>query len=218
MKGVRPDWFPHWENQYVALVGGGASVKRSDVDHVRGKLRCVVINESHQLAPWADALYSCDEKWWKLRFPKQFNGLKITVDQIAPRLFPELKQLKLRPKPNQHGKYCEWLLMDEWGEVGSGQSGGFQALNWLAQLQVKGIALLGFDACIIDHKIHWHGTHPVELNNPDQSTFVGWKRWLEHAAPQLEKLGIEVINCSMFSAVGMFKRIELKATLARWGL
>ena len=216
MRGVRPDWFPHWENQYVALIGGGASIKRSEIELLRNRLRVVVINESWQLAPWADALYSCDEKWWKLRNPKDFKGLKVTCDEIAPRLIPELKKLKLRPQTP--GKYVQYLLMDEWGEVGTGQSGGFQALNWIAQLQVKGIALLGFDACIIDHKIHWHGSHPVELNNPDQSTFVGWKRWLEHAAPQLEKLGIEVINCSMWSAVGMFKRIELKATLARWNL
>jgi len=218
LKGTRPDWFPDWAGQYAAIVGGGASIKRSEVDALKGKVRVVVINESWQLAPWADALYSCDEKWWKLRFPKDFPGLKVTVDEIAPRHFPVLKKLKLRPLPNQPGKYCQWLLMDEWGEVGSGQSGGFQALNWLAQLQVKGIALLGFDACIIDHKIHWHGSHGVELNNPGQSTFVGWKRWLENAAPRLHELGIEVINCSMWSAVSGFQRIELKATLARWGL
>ena len=218
MKGTRPSWFPDWQNQYVALIGGGGSVKRSDVDLLHGKLRVVVINESWQLAPWADALYSCDEKWWRLRNPKDFKGLKVTVDEVAPRLFPELKKLKLRPLPNAPGKYCQWLLMDEWGEVGSGQSGGFQALNWLAQLGVKGIALLGFDACIINDKIHWHGQHGVELNNPDHSTFVGWKRWLENAAPKLADLGIEVINCSMLSAVGGFQRIEVAATLARWKL
>lgn len=216
MKGTRPDWFPDWTGHYVAVIGGGNSVKRSEVDSLRDRLRVVVINESWQLAPWADALYSCDEKWWKLRYPKTFTGLKITCDEVAPKIFPELKKIKLRA--SSPGKYVQYLLMDEWGEVGSGQSGGFQVINWLAQLQVKGIALLGFDACIINNKVHWHGSHPVELNNPDQSTFVGWKRWLEHAAPKLQDHGIEVINCSMFSAIGCFPRIELAATLQRWKL
>lgn len=219
MKGTRPDWFPDWAGQYAAIIGGGNSIKRSEVDLLKDKLHVVVINESWQLAPWADVLYSCDEKWWRLRNGAMaFKGLKVTQDEIAPRLFKDLKKIKLRPMPNAPGKYVQHFLMDEWGEVGSGQAGGFQALNWVAQLGVKGIALLGFDACIINNKIHWHGNHGVELSNPDQSTFAGWKTWLQNAAPKLRDLGIDVVNCSMFSAVAGFPRIEVAATLARWKL
>jgi hypothetical protein len=217
MKGERPAWFPDWTGQYVAVIGGGPSVKRSDVDLLQGRLRVVVINESWQLAPWADALYSCDEKWWRLRNGcPQFKGLKITQDAIAAKLFPDLKKIRLRQ--STPGQYVRHLLMDEFGEVGSGQAGGFQAINWLAQLAVKGIALIGFDACEVDGKIHWHGRHGVELNNPDQSTFVGWKTWLENAAPKLAALDIDVVNCSMVSAVGCFSRYSVAATLERWQL
>ena len=218
MKGERPDWFPNWEGQYVAVIGGGASIKRSEVDSLKGKLRVVTINESWQLAPWADVLYSCDARWWRLRRNewKNFPGLKITQDEIAVREFPELKKIKLRAA--EPGKYVRYFLMDEWGEVGTGQGSGFQVVNWLAQLKPKGIALLGFDGCIIDNKVHWHGMHPIELTNPDNSCFIAWKRWLENAAPQLNALGIEVVNCSMLSTIGCFLRIEVAATLARWKL
>lgn len=218
MKGERPAWYPDWQGQYVAVIGGGASIKRSDVDLLRGRLRVVTINESHQLAPWADALYSCDGKWWKLRRAEwqKFPGMKITADDVAVKEFSELR--KLRFKPTEPGNYVRHLLLDEWGEIGTGQGSGFQVINWLAQLTVKGIALLGFDGCIVDNKVHWHGSHPMELNNPDNSTFVAWKRWLENAAPKLSDLGIEVINCSMKSTVGCFLRIEPAATLERWKL
>lgn len=218
MKGERPSWFPNWDGQYVAVIGGGASIKRSEVDSLKGRLRVVTINESWQLAPWADALYSCDGKWWNLRKNEwtKFPGMKVTADDVAPKTFPELRQLRFRP--TEPGKYVRHLLMDNYGEIGTGQGSGFQTINWLAQLSVKGIAMIGFDGCIIDNKIHWHGSHPGELNNPDQSTFIGWKRWLENAAPTLRSLGIDVVNCSMLSTVGCFPRVEVAATLARWRL
>jgi len=218
VKGERPDWFPDWQGRYVAIVAGGPSIKRSEVDSLRGRLPVVVINESYQLAPWADALYSCDHKWWELRYPllKDFAGLKITPDNVAAKMFPELKRLRF--KEDKPGNVIRYLLMDEWGEIGSGQNSGFQVINWLAQLPVKGMMLLGFDFCYINDKVHWHGRHADRLNNPLPHTFVGWKIWIENAAPKLKELGIEMINCSMFSAIGCFQRVEVAATLERWKL
>lgn len=216
MKGTRPDWFPDWAGQYVAIVGGGASVKPEDVDLLKDRLRVVVINESHRLAPWADVLYSCDHMWWEWRQNawKDFAGLKVTQDPNAVAQFPQLKKINLR---RQHDP-VKHFLMDEWGEIGSGQGSGFQVVNWLAQLAVKGMALLGYDGCTIDSKLHWHGRHEGRLNNPNQSTFVGWKQWMENAAPKLRELNIEMVNCSMVSTIGCFPRHSVEDMLKRWNL
>jgi hypothetical protein len=216
LKGTRPDWFPDWAEQYVAIIGGGPSVKRSDVGMLKDRIKTVVINESHQLAPWADVLYSCDHLWWAMRHNavKDFKGLKVTQDPQAVMQFPELKKINLR---NQHNP-VKYFLMDEWGEVGSGQGSGFQVVNWLAQLAVRGMALLGFDGCMIDNKIHWHGRHEGRLNNPNQSTFLGWKQWMENAAPKLRELNIEMVNCSMVSTIGCFPRHSVEDMLKRWNL
>src|SRR5262245_11257470 len=218
MKGERPDWFPDWQGRYVAVVAGGPSIKRSEIDLLKGRLPVVVINESFQLAPWADALYSCDHNWWAKRHHAVtgFAGLKITPDSHAAQTFGDLKRLKFRDE--RPGNPIKYLLMDEWGEVGTGQNSGFQVINWLAQLAVKGIMLLGFDFCAINDKLHWHGRHADRLNNPTQAMFVAWKIWMENAAPKLRALGIEVINTSMFSAISCFPRVEVAATLARWKL
>ena len=218
MKGTRPDWFPDWAGQYVAIIGGGPSIKRSDVDMLRDRLRVVVINESFQLAPWADVLYSCDNNWWQIRHValNKFNGLKVTQDDVAAQMFPDLKKIKLRP--DGPGTYKKYFLMDEWGEVGSGQGSGFQVVNWMAQLAVKGMALLGFDGCTINDQMHWHGRHQGRLNNPNQSTFLAWKMWMENAAPKLRELSIDMVNCSMVSTIGCFPRFTVAATLERWKL
>lgn len=218
MKGVRPDWWPDWQDRYVAVVGGGASVKRDEVDMLQGRLPVVVINESYQLAPWADVLYSCDHHWWRLRnsLLKNFAGLKVTQDPVAVREFPELKKLNLRE--SRPGEVVDYFLMDEYGEIGSGRSSGFQVINWLAQMSVRGMALLGYDACNVKDRIHWHGRHPDQLNNPTNDTFIKWKLWLENAAPKLRELDIEVVNCSMQSAIGYFPRHSVEDALTRWKL
>src|SRR5262245_45630751 len=218
LKGTRPDWFPDWAGQYVAIIGGGPSVKREDVNSLKDRIRTVAINESHQLAPWADVLYSCDRLWWEMRHAavKDFKGLKVTQDPQAAMSWPELKRIRLRD--SRPGQYIQHLLLDEWGVVGSGQGSGFQVVNWMAQLSVKGMALLGFDGCMIDNRLHWHGRHEGRLNNPNQSTFLGWKQWMENAAPKLRELGIDMINCSMVSTIGCFPRLSVADTLARWKL
>lgn len=218
LKGTRPAWYPDWAGQYVAVVGGGPSVKRAEIALLKDRLRVVVINESHQLAPWADALYSCDHLWWQIRHHavRDFKGLKITQDDQAAKDYPELKKINLRA--DRPGSYVRHFLIDEWGVVGSGQGSGFQVVNWLAQLAVKGIALIGFDGCTIDNKLHWHGRHEGRLNNPNNSTFLAWKGWMENAAPRLRELDIEVVNCSMVSTIGCFPRHSVEEILTRWKL
>jgi hypothetical protein len=217
MKGERPAWWPDWAGQYVAIIGGGPSLKRSEVDMLKGRIRTVAINEAYQLLS-PDVLYSCDFKWWQLRYNnvKNMQCLKVTQDVQAAGHFQGLQRIRLRSGAN--GNYCMPFLMDEWGEVGSGQGSGFQVVNWMAQMAVKGMALLGFDGCEVNGQIHWHGRHGEGLNNPNNSTFIGWKNWMENAAPKLQELNIDMVNCSAISAIGCFPKITVEDTLRRWNL
>lgn len=220
--GDKPDWFPDWQGQYAAIIGGGNSIKRSEIELLRNRLKVVVINEGCKLAPWADVLYSCDADWWRInRGRTEFTGLRITQDAVAVKEFTNLRKIDLREK--KPGEYVEYLLMDRYGEVGSGQCSGFQALNLIAQWGVRGVALLGFDACRVENKIHWHpdyGTtvRNTPMRNPDNSVFIAWKRWMEAAAQPLAALGIEVVNCSMVSTIGCFPRFSVAEILTRWKL
>ena len=52
---------PEWTGETAFLLGGGPSLKGFNAECLRGR-RVIAINNSWELAPWADVLYFCDEK------------------------------------------------------------------------------------------------------------------------------------------------------------
>lgn len=95
MPVVHLEKWPKWHGETVALLGGGPSltleqVARVERAHTEGRCRCIAINRSYALAPWADILYAGDRRWWGwhqeaqeidgLRYPRatEFAGLKLT--------------------------------------------------------------------------------------------------------------------------------------------
>src|SRR5215467_2175986 len=144
MNGNRPDWFPYWAGECVAIVGAGPSVTKDDVDKLRDRIHVIAINTSYKLCPWADILYSCDVDWWKLnKEALKFSGLKITQNDEAMKLFPELKKITIRRRNQQ--EIVHDFLMDTTGEIGGGGNGGFQMMNLSAQFGATAMLLVGFD-------------------------------------------------------------------------
>lgn len=56
-----------WKGETVVILGGGGSLTREQVDHVRGKrVRIVAVNKAYQLAPDADMLWGTDcGRFWQ---------------------------------------------------------------------------------------------------------------------------------------------------------
>jgi len=219
MNGNRPDWFPDWTGECVAIVGAGPSVKREDVAKLQDRIHVVAINKSYELCRWADILYSCDDGWWNLaQGAKDFSGLKITQDAGLLPSFPDIKRIQIRGAKNHH--CCHDFLMEKWGEIGGGGNGGYQMLNFSAQLGATGIMLIGFDFCAHNLHMHphWHGRHPLPLHNPVQVNFDKWRTTMENAAPTIAKLGIDVVNCSQISVLNCFPKMSVDDALKRWSL
>lgn len=228
--GVRPEWFPNWVGECAAVVAGGPSVTREHVGALKDRIHVVAINTSYELCPWADALYACDHNWWNLMAHKvskkqapEFKGLKVTQDKEACKSFPELKKLELRRLAKGNiDPICNELLMERYGEIGGGGNSGFQVVNWLVQVGISAIALIGFDFKDFDGKIHWHGRHPDSgpfvLPNPSASNFTKWTNTMTAAAPRLHAFGVDVVNCSERSALECFPKMSVEKALERWGL
>lgn len=214
MNGNRPDWFPDWNGECVAIIASGPSVVQADVDMLKDRIHVVAVNTSYELCRWADVLYACDHTWWDVkRGAKDFPGLKISQDERAIANYPDIKKISLRK--DRHNVSNE-MWFERYGEVGGGGNSGFQVLNLVAQMGATGIALLGFDMKVINGKIHFYGRHPH--NNPDEFAFVRWTKWMTLAAPKLSERGIEVINCSAQSSLQCFKRMTVLEMLGRFGL
>lgn len=106
--------------------------------------------------------------------------------------------------------------MEETGKVGAGGNSGFQALNLAVQWGAKCIILIGFD--MTDQSgVHWYGRNNwPRANNPDHNNFKRWIDAFTKAAPQLERMGVDVVNASPNSALKCFKHRSIAEALSDW--
>jgi hypothetical protein len=205
-------WWRDWRGECVAILGAGPSAKRADIGALQNRIHVIAVNESYRLAPWADAVYSCDLAWWKLHNGlADFAGLKLSHDAIACRTYPGLHRIWIE---NVAG---DELLLDRPTYVGAGGNSGFQAMNLAIQFGATGIALVGID-CNLEHGEHWHGRHPYHMNNPAPSNVKRWHKAFDGVAASLRKMEIDVVNCSPISALSNYPKMTVPEALARWQL
>lgn len=180
----------------MVVAASGPSLQKSDLEYIRNKARLITINTSYRLAPWADALYACDDAWWRTERP-EFRGHRFTQDKKAADVavyIPSVDKLGLSLVPD-----C----------IHQGANSGYQALNLAVLLGAKRIILLGFDMS----GGHWHGRHPSPLNNPSESNFGRWRKNFETTLTDLDRAGVSVINASRESALDCFPRQSLESVI-----
>ena len=190
-----------WPDSTIVCIGGGPSLTQEDVEAVRGRVDAVIaINDAYRLAPWADVLYACDERWWTWhKGVKSFAGLKYSLQKSSLKwrgvqVLQNTGPIGLERKPNG---------------LKTGKNSGYQAMNLAFHLGAKRILLLGYDMQVAIGKSHWFGSHPGGGPPPVQS-FRGMFRQI---VGPLEKEGVSVVNCSRETALDCFTRLPLTQAL-----
>jgi len=203
LPSVLPSWWPNWADQTVVIVGSGPSATDEPLDRYRDDAKFILVNNSYKLAPWGDVVYGCDVRWWDYHGGcSNFTGLKLSQDD----------DVKMRPSWGVH-RVCadhssDRIEMQRPGYIGWGGNSGFQALNLAAQFCFSKICLVGFNMTY-DHGEHWHNPHPWEL--PAKVANVArHRRAVDNAALTLEKLGIDVVNCTRNSALKNYRLSTLE--------
>ena len=186
--------------QTIAILAGGPSLSQQQADQVK-HLVTIAINDSYQLAPWADYHYFCDKKWWEWHKDradyKIFQGVRITQDVIDE---PGVIRVAGAHKPG---------VSESPEVIHYGSNSGFQALNLAYLMGAAKIILLGYDMKIAKSgKAHWFGDHPDKV----RSNYAGWWSNFSIAADQL-KGKVEVINCSPDTALTCFPKVSLDEVL-----
>lgn len=205
---MKPAWFPDWSQSICAVIGGGESVRRDEVEALRGHAKVIAVNRSHELAPWADVLYAADRAFWDVfAGVRQFKGLKVTPNHDAAVHF-RLREIELV----ELNAPLEDSLSLKPGTLARGGHSGHQAINLAVQFGSLRIMLLGFDF----FGEHWHGRHEFPLRNPKQTKLDEWRRTMDTLAPTLAALGIEVVNCSQISKLTAYPKMTAMEALARW--
>lgn len=203
---MAPEWFQDWSGERCAIVASGASATPQDVAKLRARCRVVVVNNSYELAPWADVLYAADRQWWAAN-PKarDFARLKVTSSQ------PVATDVKFVPVMPLSDRGIHVLQYGRTGVIGRGGS-GFQALNIALQFGAIGALLVGFDF----RGKHWHEDHRPPLHNPPPQRLAMWASRLDSQAEGLAAHGVSVINASLGSALQAFEKKPIDDVLRDW--
>lgn len=152
-------------------------------ERVRGKQVCA-INNSYELAPWADVLVANDESWWR-RHPQahELAGKKFSANRI--------KGVE-RVSPNSFGAQS---------------NSGVLAMDVVRNLGATSIVLLGFDM----HGTHFFGPYTNGCGNTEPRRrrvhFIQYRIWAKR------NKSIEVLNCTEGSALDCFPMGSLDEVL-----
>lgn len=93
----------------------------------------------------------------------------------------------------------------------TGRNSGAAAVNLAVHFGVSRIVLLGYDMGHEGGPSHFFGEHPERLRA--QSPYPSFiEKFREMAAP-LKAAGVEVVNCSVSSALECFRRAPLREVL-----
>lgn len=183
-------------------LASGPSMRADDVEAIRGRGKVIAVNNTVQLAPWADVLYSCDRAWW-LAYADQIKGFAGWRVALAQDGLPS-------DVDGFPWSYASGLGLDR---LHTGNNSGYQAINLAFLMGAKKIVLLGYD---MQHPgKHWHPPHPAPLGNFCRGMPELCIPKFTALADDLRAQGIEVINASRETALTCFKRLTLAETLAQ---
>ena len=194
-----------WPGETVVVIATGPSLTAEDVDYCRGKARVIAINDAIRLAPWADALYATDAKWWNWhRGVPDYTGPKWSMNHSqwgrTRALYTDVQLLR------NTGHAC--LEHDPTG-LRNGRNSGFAAINLAVHYGAGRIILLGYDMQKRGGKSHFFGEHPQKSSSP----YPQFRAAFETLVKPLAKMRIPIVNCSRNSVLICFPKAELRDTL-----
>lgn len=221
-----------WEGETVVCIGGGPSLTEQQVAVVaaaRSAERCkvIVINDAYLLAPWADIVYFADHRWWEWHTrgtPKSWPWAQFTLEQVK-KAFADFNGQKVTihgtgqmvkdPKIFMLRNHSEKTmdrsgLSEEPNGLRTGSNGGYQVINLAVLTGAKRILLLGYDMRFQGKRSHSHNGHAHQV---PEAAYTGWARNFATMLPQLNRLGVGVINCSPGSAIQAFARGDIASVL-----
>lgn len=206
-----------FEGETAVCIASGPSLSDADVQYVRdmkaaGKCRIFVCNNNYLKVPEADVLFFCDQTFWLWHCMKpefqDFKGTKVTCSMEIGQ--PDIKVMKI-------GR-TEGLCFHP-DMLSTGGNSGYMQVNLAFHYGIKRVILLGYEMQPLivkkddgteEEKIHWFGDHPQKTPS---NFFHQVKGHFETMVPDLESHGLEVINCSVPSAIECFPKVALRAAL-----
>lgn len=178
-----------WVGETVAIIGSGPSAAEENLEQLRGRCKVIVTNRSWELAPWADALYATDSQFWfYYKGVSEFKGRKFTSSPVS----------------------AEKYQLDQVLTIGN--NSGLRAMQLAEILLSRRFLLIGFDMHV-KQGVHWHEPHGGQMRNPGTGEMRMWLDEMAIEGPKFTERRVEVINCSLDSAISCFRKMPLQEAL-----
>jgi hypothetical protein len=198
----------HWDR--IVCVASGPSLTVEDCAavldaQIAGRCRVLVVNRTWERLPSADAMYAADGSFWRKYYPaiqRSFRGELWTCDKMAPKDY-SINYVEIN-------RTSRGLCLAE-RCINSGRNGGYQAINLAFHFGARQIILLGYDMQRTGGQKHWHEDYDdIQLTNGEPSR---WVNYFPQLAADLERAGVEVVNCTRQTALDCFPKSTLMAAL-----
>ena len=186
-----------WRGRTVVCAASGPSISAEDLEMVRAAgLMLICVNNTWELAPWAEAMVAMDTAWWRA------YGKKVEAGFAGERVGFTSQACKFGASFTTYGH-----VMHNFGNSGAA------AIAAAVRGRAARVLLLGYD-CLPrdDGQMHWHGNHPAPLSNPHAS-INRWPAQFERVGKHAREKGVQVINCSRRTALACFERMRLEEAL-----
>lgn len=199
------------------VIAGGPSLTLEDVEACKGRAYVCVVNNAHELAPWAHALYAADHQWWRTYHKRtlHFEGEKFS--QADCKTLREMGDITHVQGRNVNARRGSGGLAETLPII-NGRNSGHAAINLVHVLfGAQTIGLLGFDMQRTFGRSHWHGDHVGTLaaGVPQAGNFGRWIEAFRNLADDA-KGRCHIVNCSRETALKCFPRMSIEDFLRRW--
>ena len=225
-----------WEGGECWIIGGGPSMPRqfgvpedviSDVHDkkispsayspylspIHGK-HIIAVNAAFYIGRWMDIVFFGDGGFY-FKNKKPLSEFPNLVVSCNPNVYgrPNVYGVKYVARDGNH----PLGITTKRNKVSWNKHTGGAAINFAYHLGVKRILLLGFDMQLDEQgNQHWHSVYPSANSKPRLKKQLPFRKHLESFHPihnDAERLGIEILNVNMDSAVPHIKKVRLEETL-----
>lgn len=177
---------PRWQGQTVACIASGPSLTKADCDFIgNSKIATIAVNNSWELAQFAQVIYAGDAAWWA----RNIKGITIPAERWS----------------------CSRSAADKYKvsyhEMHGAFNSGLRAIELAIFFGASKVILLGYD-CTTKYGTHWHGDH-IGAGNPNATKCNMWKKQFL----RLAKSRVAIINCSRVTALECFPKKSLEDVL-----
>lgn len=192
-----------WPGRTVTVAASGPSLSPESLAVVREKTPLLAVNNAVALAPWADALFASDARWWRhyADLHRDFEGIKIGGPNVTDPSVFRMYYLRRDAEAYFEGP---WSQDSRFLPTGGGNS-GYQAVNIALLAGARRVLLLGFDMHYPAGQKHFFGDHEGIPNAPE-NIVARWADWFNRSPPPE---GVEIINCTPGSAVTIYPSMDI---------